>query len=242
MVRPDYRNFKNFLSHSAKGSVWEDHKYVKRVNGTYYYPNGYEGGRTMESFRKDLRNKRFTQAQVNADASAKKSSSSPSTRTVSTKNVTRKLATSATGTAKLSDINETASQNLAKKKAKEVAEGKNSKKKVTDKNLSAKDIEKYAKEVIRGNYGVGAERKKLLGDNYRKIQDKVNELMRKSGSTKVSTAKSSFTSSKTTATKKTKTKGTSKKKVNSKTSTSSTSAKKGIDLNKVYDVYNKRKR
>lgn len=241
MVRPDYRNFKNFLSHSAKGSVWEDHEYEKRVNGVYYYPNGYEGGRTMESFRKDLRNKRFTQAQVNSDASSKKTSSEKATAK-KTKNVTRKLGGSITETGRLSDINETASQNLAKKKAKEVAEGKNSKKKVTDKNLSVKDIEKYAKEVIRGNYGVGAERKKLLGDNYRKIQDKVNELMKKSGSTKVSTTKSTSSSNKNTSTKTTKTKGSTKKKDNSKTSSSSNSTKKGIDLDKVYDVYNKRKR
>lgn len=33
------------LAHSAKGSTWEEHKYIKRVDGTYYYPDSYEGGR-----------------------------------------------------------------------------------------------------------------------------------------------------------------------------------------------------
>lgn len=33
------------LIHSAKGTTWDDHKYVKKVNGVYYYPKDYEGGR-----------------------------------------------------------------------------------------------------------------------------------------------------------------------------------------------------
>lgn len=35
------------LAHSAKGSTWEEHKYIKRVDGTYYYPDDYEGGRHL---------------------------------------------------------------------------------------------------------------------------------------------------------------------------------------------------
>ena len=35
------------LQHSAKGSTWKDHKYIKRLNGTYYYPKGYKGGRQL---------------------------------------------------------------------------------------------------------------------------------------------------------------------------------------------------
>lgn len=53
MIRPDFKNYKGFglsnLFHSAKGTTWEDHKYVKRVDGTYYYPDGYEGGRNISS-------------------------------------------------------------------------------------------------------------------------------------------------------------------------------------------------
>lgn len=53
MIRPDFKNYKGFglssLFHSAKGSTWEEHKYVKRIDGTYYYPNGYEGGRNISS-------------------------------------------------------------------------------------------------------------------------------------------------------------------------------------------------
>lgn len=53
MIRSDFKNYKGFglssLIHSAKGTTWEDHKYVKRVDGTYYYPDGYEGGRNISS-------------------------------------------------------------------------------------------------------------------------------------------------------------------------------------------------
>lgn len=36
------------LRHSAKGSTWEDHKYIKKINGDYYYPDSYEGGRHLD--------------------------------------------------------------------------------------------------------------------------------------------------------------------------------------------------
>lgn len=50
-MRPDFKNFQGVglfsLCHSAKGSTWENHKYIKRLNGTYYYPDSYEGGRHL---------------------------------------------------------------------------------------------------------------------------------------------------------------------------------------------------
>lgn len=45
------------LSHSAKGSTWEDHKYIKRVDGTYYYPDNYEGGRHISDLEENDSNK-----------------------------------------------------------------------------------------------------------------------------------------------------------------------------------------
>lgn len=52
MIRPDFRYYRNdrsnlTLQHSAKGSVWERHKYIKKENGVYYYPNNYKGGRHL---------------------------------------------------------------------------------------------------------------------------------------------------------------------------------------------------
>lgn len=103
------RNLGPSLSHSAKGSTWKEHKYIKRVNGTYYYPASYKGGRHLEEGGgTDEENEEYDQA-----AGA----------------------------------------------------------------LSSEDIEALAKEVIRGNFGNGQERKDLLGDNYRAIQDRVNEIL-----------------------------------------------------------------
>lgn len=47
LSRPDFRNFfgVTIISHSAKGSEWEKHKYVKKIDGKYFYPDSYEGGR-----------------------------------------------------------------------------------------------------------------------------------------------------------------------------------------------------
>lgn len=56
MMRPNYKDFRKsrfilasgeHLEHSAKGSTWEEHKYIKRIDGTYYYPDSYEGGRHL---------------------------------------------------------------------------------------------------------------------------------------------------------------------------------------------------
>lgn len=40
-------------------------------------------------------------------------------------------------------------------------------------------IEQMAQDVIKGKYGVGAERKKLLGDYYSEVQKRVNQLLKK---------------------------------------------------------------
>lgn len=54
MGRLDFRDFigtRPILTHSAKGSEWENHKYVTKVDGDYYYPSGYENGRTIDSLK-----------------------------------------------------------------------------------------------------------------------------------------------------------------------------------------------
>ena len=36
------------FAHSAKGSKWEKHKYIKKLDGKYYYSDSYEGGRHLD--------------------------------------------------------------------------------------------------------------------------------------------------------------------------------------------------
>ena len=112
MIRPDYRDFRTrskSFRHSSEGSSWKKHKYIKRVDGTYYYPDSYEGGRHL-----------------------------PDGETESNSKI----------------------------------------------DLSKNDVENLAKEVIRGNFGNGQERKDLLGENYEEIQKRVNELMKGSAGSK----------------------------------------------------------
>ena len=50
MIRPDYRDFRTrskSFRHSSEGSECEEHKYIKRIDGPYYYPDSYEGGRHL---------------------------------------------------------------------------------------------------------------------------------------------------------------------------------------------------
>ena len=112
MIRPDYRDFRTrsqSFRHSSEGSSWKKHKYIKRVDGTYYYPDSYEEGRHL-----------------------------PDGETESNSKI----------------------------------------------DLSKNDVENLAKEVIRGNFGNGQERKDLLGGNYEEIQKRVNELMKGSAGSK----------------------------------------------------------
>ena len=56
MIRPDYRDFRTrsqSFRHSSEGSSWKKHKYIKRVDGTYYYPDSYEGGRHLPDGEKE---------------------------------------------------------------------------------------------------------------------------------------------------------------------------------------------
>lgn len=149
-----------FFNHSAKGSSWEKHKYIKKMDNKYYYPDSYEGGRHLPS-------------------SSKPSENRPSG-------------------AALDDNAE----------------------------LTKDDIERLAREVIRGDYGNGQIRKDLLGYNYQVIQDRVNEILKNSssGSTKISDVSSESLSE-----------------VKEEIEKVVSSPSGGIDLDLVYSVYNKRK-
>lgn len=154
---PDFKNFRNGslnFFHSAKGTTWKDHKYIKRIDGTYYYPDNYEGGRHLPDGE--------------------------------------------------DSISETESNY----------------------SLSENDIEKLAREVIRGNFGNGQVRKDLLGEYYQTIQSRVNEiLLGNTGSKRISSLNQESISSGEKAIEK----------ILSSTET------KGINLDIVYNVYKDKK-
>lgn len=163
MTRPDFRDYIGTglaLIHSAKGSEWEEHKYVKKVDGDYYYPSGYKNGRTVDSLKD------------------------------------------------------------SEKDSDEVGE-----------NLTDENLDKLALSVIRGNFGNGQTRKDLLGEDYDKIQSRVNELMKSGnyGSISMDDASESTEEAGKEAIDK------AVKKVEK------TIAEKGVDLNQILSVYKKKR-
>lgn len=73
---------KYIIAHSAKGSTWEKHKYLREFNGKYYYPDSYEGGRHLPKGGKDGNGKPASlpkeSGEKKSSGSSKKSSSSSS--------------------------------------------------------------------------------------------------------------------------------------------------------------------
>ena len=169
MIRPDYRDIRirsQFLQHSSKGSSWKKHKYIKRVDGTYYYPDSYEGGRHLPDGEKykSMEDELFEKLKNSSD-----------------KDIGQKLRGSfdkvlleqmgADWTKLPKEEVDRMQRNLIDR----FEEKTESNSKI---DLSENDIENLAKEVIRGNFGNGQERKDLLGENYEEIQKRVNELMK----------------------------------------------------------------
>lgn len=119
-MRPDFQNFKGVgvlsLCHSAKGSTWEKHKYVKVVNGNYYYPNGYSGGRHLSSlsdlsyYMKGSGSKKNDTKEESKSSSAE-SNNTPSENTTSSSSSTSKsgksrVAKALSGSAKTKKVSE----------------------------------------------------------------------------------------------------------------------------------------
>lgn len=126
------------LAHSAKGSEWKDHKYIRKKNGTYYYLD--ENGNETTTTHKEGSDSK-------SESSDKKDDKSSSEKKEDNKNVSAEAK-------KIIDSN------------------------IKAEDLTAENVEKLAKEVIRGGFGNGQERKDLLGEHYAVIQKRVNELMK----------------------------------------------------------------
>lgn len=175
MIRPDYRVFRarsQSFQHSSEGSSWKKHKYIKRVDGTYYYPDSYEGGRHLpdEEKKKSMEDELFEKLTNSSDKDVGKM-----LRASFDKVLLEQMGVDWTKLPK--EEVDRMQRNLIDR----FEEKTESNSKI---DLSENDVEKLAKEVIRGNFGNGQERKDLLGENYEKIQKRVNELMKGSAGSK----------------------------------------------------------
>lgn len=175
MIRPDYRDIRirsQFLQHSSEGSSWKNHKYIKRVDGTYYYPDSYEGGRHLPDGEKYklMEDELFKKLKNSSDKDI-----GQMLRGNFDKVLLEQMGVDWTKLPK--EEVDRMQRNLIDRFEKKTE----SNSKI---DLSENDIENLAKEVIRGNFGNGQERKDLLRENYEEIQKRVNELMKGSAALK----------------------------------------------------------
>lgn len=207
MVRPNYRDFRRSrfvlasgtcLEHSAKGSTWEDHKYIKKVDGTYYYPDSYEGGRHLDDEEKKNKYEQKDSYGVKLDEveqgvydymknnlpDVDPKTVSPETWQKFIKEYVKFVGGDPNNIP--DDIIAKIQENVTKHYSEKEKNDEQTEK------LTDNDINNLAKEVIRGNFGKGQQRKELLGENYSEVQKRVNELMKGSvGKKKVSKTGSS---------------------------------------------------
>lgn len=252
MMIPNYRDFRKgsrfifgseqHLEHSAKGSTWEEHKYIKRIDGTYYYPDSYEGGRhisDMENGDDSDKEKKDKYGDAQKDSFGVKLSEVEQGVYDYMKNNLKDVDPK--------EVSEETWKKFIKEYVKFVGGDPNNipddiigkvQKNVTEhyKNennspkLNDKDYDNLTKEVIRGNFGNGDIRKELLGENYAEVQKRVNELMKGStASKKVSDVSADSLKKMEEAAKK------------ASTSSSDSKVHSGVDMDKVMSVYKKKK-
>ena len=179
------------LAHSAKGSTWEDHKYVKVVDGVYYYPDSYEGGRHLSDATKSKFGEYskddpdFDEANYNDKNRLGDTDfygfTKPDGTVVVLEEDMKWTLPAGTDLKEMTKRLEAADRSLEgnnhsaedwKKVMTEAIDGSPSSDSGSD------DDDKAADDVIKGKYGNGADRKKALGDRYEAVQKKVNEKLK----------------------------------------------------------------
>lgn len=166
-TRPDFREFK--LEHSAKGTTWDDHKYVKKIDGVYYYPVGYEDGRTIDSLTNGKK-----------DDETDKDSKDTTIDDIK-KHFDQYLAKRGI------DWRTLPKEEVDQMQRDIIKQLENNK----ETGTSEKTADELARDIISGKFGTKEDQKKLLGDRYSEVQKKVDEIVNGSaGSKKISEASS----------------------------------------------------
>lgn len=232
----------NGLIHSAKDSTWKKHKYIKRIDGTYYYPDSYAGGRHLpdgeekelsEDEQKALDQKSRTKAFDEFESFAKElvAKGEAYWDDEEVKNMSKEdlaeLYENFTGV-KLGDRDMERLYRAKQTKYNPEEEG-------NEPMLSSGDIDALAQEVIKGKFGAGKTRKDLLAENYEDVQKRVNELQKAASNKKVSSVSQEDMNALDNAIQN----ADSKKK---SSSSSKKSANKGLDVDKIMSVYAQQER
>lgn len=192
------------LRHSTKGSTWKKHKYIKRVNGTYYYPDSYEGGRHLPDGKNsggakyseytkgdpDFDDKNYADRNRLGNTDFYGFKRSDGIYVILEEDMKWELPAGTKITPELISRLEDWNKEVESRRNAGDLNTDNWVEDVTNAingggkssgggKLSSKDIENLAKEVLSGNFGNGKVRKDLLGEDYADVQKKVNEMMKK---------------------------------------------------------------
>lgn len=168
------------LEHSGvKGMEWKTHKYIRKANGSYYYPEGSNAAKVSE-YKKgdpDFDEKNYSDKNRLGDTDffaftrpdgkvvileEDMKWELPSGQKINSEMIKR---LEGLGASKSND-------EFINKATNAISGGSNGK-------LSEKDIDNLSNEVIRGNFKNGQQRKELLGSYYQQIQDRVNQKLKK---------------------------------------------------------------
>lgn len=63
-----------YISRSAKGSEWEEHIYLQEINGKYYYPDDYVGGRHLSLYKKKTEESKSSSSSSSSKSKSKNKS------------------------------------------------------------------------------------------------------------------------------------------------------------------------
>lgn len=169
MIRPNFALFAGgttVIIHSAKGSTWKDHKYIKKKDGTYYYPKDYKGGSSKSS------NKDSIISQLEDITGMKREG------LLDLWDLSRNKGYDSVEYKELLNILSEGDDDQAKRMEDLLKSEKTKDKPTGEYKITKEDYEILAKEVIKGNFDNGASRKELLGEHYAEVQKLVNQMMK----------------------------------------------------------------
>lgn len=183
------------LMHSGvKGMEWKNHKYIRKANGEYYYPEGSYRGAKFSEYKKgdsDFDRKNFSEKNRVGDSEFFFFTRPDGKVVVLEEDMKWELpeGTKLTPemTKRLEEFNKDGNLHGEdwNRAAMEAITGQQS-----DGKLSDKDKEDLSNMVIRGEFNNGKDRKDLLGEHYQEIQDLVNQKLKGKSSSKSETSKS----------------------------------------------------
>ena len=182
------------LEHAGvEGMIWKEHKYIKKKDGTYYYPEGSGGGSTYGEYSKndpDFDEKNYDDKNRLGDTDFYGFTKPDGTVVILEEDMKWTLPKGSKITPELVKRLEAMDKDIEARRQrgeKVDADMWNSMaKKAIDGDskggYSERDIENLSNEVIKGKLGNGKERKDLLGEYYQMVQDRVNKKLKGSKS------------------------------------------------------------